>query len=67
MQRKALSLYGDFCALVPPPAAILPAPLPAWEVEAFEWAVPVEAAEPVERFLAFRGERMHALLQARPA
>ncbi|MCA9314329.1 MAG: hypothetical protein KDB73_02435 [Planctomycetes bacterium] len=67
LQRKALSLYGDFCTLVPPPAAVLAAPMPAWEVEAFEWAPPVEAAEPVERFLAFRGERMHALLQARPA
>jgi hypothetical protein len=66
LQRKALALYGEFCALAPPPATVRTAPSDPWEVERFEWAEPVKAREPIERFLAFRRERMEALLGARP-
>ena len=63
LQRRARALYGDFCNLVPPPAALRAAPAPMWEVAEFPWAEPVQSLEPVERFLAFRQERLQTLLE----
>ena len=56
LQRRAQALYGDFCNLVPPPAALQAAPSPAWAAGAFPWAELVGNVDTVGRFLRFRLE-----------
>jgi hypothetical protein len=63
LQRRAVALYGTVCNLVPPPVSVQPAAAPGWEADSFAWAEPVATREPVERFLAWRRERVEALLR----
>lgn len=59
LYRKAESLYGSFCNLVPP--YIKPKNIydnDKWNIDNFEWAEPVGTFDNMERFLEFRRERL---------
>ena len=64
LQRRAQDLYGGSCALAPPPAQVKGAPNADWETKSFAWAAPVGEPARMAQFLAFRRERMSALLTA---
>ena len=56
--RKAESLYGDYCNLIPPyiePKNIYDE---KWNIDNFEWAEPVGTLDYIELFLDFRNERL---------
>lgn len=65
LQRRALSLYGDFCALLPPGWTVRQASDSAWKLESFAWSEPVGSMANVSAFLEFRDRTMTSLLRGR--
>lgn len=61
--RRAASLYGEFCALLPPGWKVRPENNPQWSLSAFEWSNPVGTIGNVKPFLSFRERTMAELLQ----
>ena len=62
--RRAQNLYGSFCEILPP---FLRVPQPSsseWNVGEFKWSDPVGTTEHVNRFLAFRRDRLVKLFNA---
>ena len=56
--RKAESLYGDYCNLVPPGIEIKKDYNSKWEIDNFEWSEPVGNLDYIEIFLDFRREKL---------
>lgn len=64
--RKAESLYGVCCNLVPPYAK--PKNIydnDKWNIENFEWAEPVGSLDNIQAFLEFRQERLKKIFNAK--
>ena len=59
--RKAESLYGDFCNLVPSYVKLKENNSDKWNIENFEWAEPVGTIENIETFLNFRKNKLSIL------
>lgn len=60
---RAQELYGSFCELLPP---FLRIPQPSssdWNVNEFKWSDPVGTTKHMERFLAFRRDRLAKLIK----
>ena len=59
--RKAESLYGDFCNLVPPYIKLKENVDEKWNIENFEWSEPVGTIDNIEAFLSFRRNKLSVL------
>ncbi|MBS0592303.1 MAG: hypothetical protein JSR84_02410 [Proteobacteria bacterium] len=65
--RKAQALYGSCCSIVPPFMSLRECGDSRWSIDRFEWAEPVGDPAHLDKFLAFRNERLDKLLaQAGP-
>jgi hypothetical protein len=62
VQRKAVSLYGGFCNLLPPPLSFRANDATAWSLNNFQWSEPVGTSEHLAVFLAYRQGRIENLL-----
>ncbi len=62
LMRKADSLYGDFCNLLPPWLRIRDSSDSDWAIESFEWAEPVGTLDNIEVFLSFRNDTINRLM-----
>lgn len=60
--KKALSLYGSFCNIVPPSMKIKNIEDPKWNIDKFKWADPVGTVDNVQNFLKFRKMKIERLL-----
>lgn len=60
--KKALSLYGSFCNIVPLDMKIKDTEDPKWNIDKFEWAEPVGSMENVESFLKYRKQKIETIL-----
>lgn len=61
--RKAESLYGSFCNLIPPYVKIKSNPDEKWNINNFEWAEPVGDLMNIGAFLNFRNNKLKDLLK----
>jgi hypothetical protein len=66
IQRKANSIYGDFCKLLPPHLSIRASESDAWSLNSFRWSDPVGTSEHVAAFLQYRNKEMERIL-SKPA
>jgi hypothetical protein len=64
LQRRAASLYGSFCNLLPPGQGIRDAASDAWSFDDFDWSDPVGSLNHVDAFLLFRNETIDDLFTA---
>jgi hypothetical protein len=62
LQRRAASLYGGFCNILPPGLRIRAGVSGAWELDAFDWSDPVGSITHIDTFLAFRNETIERFL-----
>lgn len=62
LQRRARSLYGDVCALLPPGYGLAPFEPDEWDVGEFEWCEPVGDLGRMEEFLAWRSMELDRLI-----
>ena len=59
--RKAESLYGKICNLVPPYVKVKEPSDPKWNIENFEWSAPVGTTENLDDFFSFREKKLNEL------
>jgi hypothetical protein len=64
IQRKADSIYGSFCKLLPPHRSLRINHSEAWLLDAFDWHEPVGTADHVQAFLTYRNKEMEMLFEA---
>lgn len=62
LQRRAMQLYGQVCAPLPPGFSVREAEDEAWALDRFAWAEPVGEVRRVPRCLRHRAEQMERLL-----
>ncbi|RKH48368.1 hypothetical protein [Corallococcus sicarius] len=65
--RRAQSLYGSDCRLLPAEFSIPAASSEKWELDRFTWADPVGTSVHIREFLAFRRAEVARLLSPLPA
>ncbi len=61
--RKAKSLYGDVCNIVPTYIKVRENNDPRWNLAEFEWSGPVGTMENVGAFLSFRKNKIEKMLE----
>jgi hypothetical protein len=61
--KKAQSLYGSICNIVPPNMKIKNIGGSKWNIDKFKWADPVGTMENVERFLKYRKKKIDDILK----
>ena len=59
--RKAESLYGKYCNLVPTYIKAKESYDPKWNIENFEWAETVGTVKNLDDFFMFRNKRMNEI------
>lgn len=59
--RKAESLYGNYCNLVPSYVKTKEPSDSKWDIENFEWADPVGSTDNLDDFFLFRDKRMNEI------
>ena len=59
--RKAESLYGNYCNLVPTYVKAKESYDSKWNIDNFEWAEPVGTVENLDDFFMFRNKRMNEI------
>lgn len=59
--RKAESLYGKICNLVPQYVKVKEPSDPKWNIENFEWSAPVGTTENLDDFFSFREKKLNEL------
>lgn len=67
LMRRAQSLYGKFCQLLPPFLGIPDCVNPSWDLDSFEWCEPVGTLSHLDLFLEFRRQVMSELISREPA
>jgi hypothetical protein len=64
IQRKAESLYGNFCKLVPQHLSFRASGSAEWSLDRFDWREPVGSMDHVQSFRRYRNEMMEKLFDA---